>query len=69
MERRFDGADGWVWVTRGQLQASKPDILQEPLASGADRLYASNDHKGNFFDCIRTRKEPVAPAAANAPKP
>jgi predicted dehydrogenase len=59
---RFDGADGWVWVTRGELRASKPDILEEPFDSKAERLYVSNDHKVNFFDCIRTRKEPVAPA-------
>jgi len=59
---RFDGKEGWIWVTRGQLQASKPDILHEPLGSNAVRLYASNDHKANFFQCVRTRKPPVAPA-------
>lgn len=61
---RFDGKDGWIWVTRGQIQASKRDILHEPLGSDAVRLYASNDHKANFFECIRTRKQPVAPAEA-----
>ena len=59
---RFDGSEGWVWVTRGELRASKPDILEEPFSSSATRLYASNDHKGNFFDCIRTRRQPAAPA-------
>jgi len=58
---RFDGRDGWIWVTRGNIQASKPDILHEPLAGDAVRLYASNDHKANFFDCMRTRKQPVCP--------
>lgn len=61
---RFEGKDGWIWVTRGQLQASKPDILHEPLGSGAQRLYVSNDHKANFFECVRTRKQPVAPVEA-----
>jgi len=61
---RFDGADGWLWVTRGQLQASKPDLLHEPLPSDAIRLPVSNDHKANFFECMRTRKETVAPAEA-----
>ena len=61
---RFDGSEGWIWVTRGQLQASKPQIIQEPLSSNAQRLYVSNDHKGNFFECIRMRKPPVAPVEA-----
>jgi len=58
---RFDGTNGWVWVTRGELLASKREILEEPLPADAERLYASNNHKGNFFECIRTRKDPVAP--------
>ena len=59
---RFDGKDGWIWVTRGRLEASKPEIIHEPLPSKAERLYASNDHKANFFDCVRTRKQPICPA-------
>jgi hypothetical protein len=23
------------------------------------RLYVSNDHKGNFFECTRSRKDPI----------
>jgi predicted dehydrogenase len=61
---RFDGSSGWIWVTRGELQASKKDILEEPLASDAQRLPVSNDHKGNFFESIRTRKDPIAPVEA-----
>ena len=61
---RFDGSDGWIWVTRGQLEASNRDILHQPLPSSATRLYASNDHKANFFECLRTRQAPVAPAEA-----
>lgn len=37
-------------------------MLKEPLPSGAVRLYESNDHMGNFFECIRTRKQPAATA-------
>lgn len=56
---KFEGADGWIWVTRGNVQASNPELLTEPLPSGAERLYVSNDHMGNFFDCVRTRKRPI----------
>ena len=59
---RFQGADGWIWVTRGKIEASNPDFLTEPLPAGAERLYASNDHMGNFFDCVRSRKQPICEA-------
>jgi predicted dehydrogenase len=56
---RFEGTDGWIWVRRGELQASNPEMLTEPLPSTAKRLYVSNDHMGNFFECVRTRKQPI----------
>jgi predicted dehydrogenase len=59
---RFEGSDGWIWVTRGKIEASKPELLHEPLAMDSTRLYVSNDHKANFFDCVRTRKQPICTA-------
>ena len=56
---KFDGSDGWIYVTRGSIQASKPELLSEPLPAGAERLYVSNNHMGNFFDCVRSRKPPI----------
>jgi predicted dehydrogenase len=56
---KFEGADGWIWVTRGKIEASKPELLTDPLPSNAQRLYVSNDHMGNFFECIRSRKQPI----------
>jgi predicted dehydrogenase len=59
---KFEGADGWIWVTRGKIEASNPDLLTQELPSGATRLYASNDHMGNFFECLRTRKAAICEA-------
>jgi predicted dehydrogenase len=59
---KFHGSDGWIWVTRGDLEASKPEILEEKLPSSAVRLYESGDHMRNFFDCIRSRKQPICDA-------
>jgi predicted dehydrogenase len=55
----FEGSDGWIFVTRGQMKASDPALLEAELPSSAERLYASNDHMGNFFECVRTRKAPI----------
>lgn len=59
---KFVGADGWIWVTRGKIQASDPDLLKQPLPATAVRLYESNDHMGNFFECVKSRKAPICEA-------
>jgi len=60
---KFEGPEGWIFVTRGKIEASRPEILSDPLTSKSVSLYVSNDHMGNFFDCVRSRKAPIAEAA------
>src|SRR5690606_20605425 len=59
---QFNGTDGWIYVTRGKIEASDPKLLEEPLSSDAERLYVSDNHMGNFFECVKTRKAPVCDA-------
>ena len=56
---RFQGADGWIFVTRGKIQASDPDLLTTPLPTSAARLAVSDNHMRNFFDCVRSRERPI----------
>jgi predicted dehydrogenase len=56
---RFEGADGWIWVSREKIEASDHEMLRQPLAGDAERLYESNDHMGNFFDCMKSRRDPI----------
>ena len=56
---RFEGSDGWIWVNRDEIKATTPELLSKPLPEGAERLYVSNNHMGNFFECIRSRKDPI----------
>jgi hypothetical protein len=42
------------------LEASKDEIYQTPLPANAMHLEVSNNHMKNFFDCMRSRKDPVA---------
>jgi len=59
---KFEGTKGWIFVTRGHSEASRPELLKEPLFSPKERLYVSNDHMGNFFECLRSRKPPICEA-------
>jgi len=59
---KFIGSDGWIWVTRGQIEASERSILTEKLPENAKRVYLSNDHMRNFLDCVRSRQRTICPA-------
>jgi hypothetical protein len=59
----FEGDDGWIFVTRGNLEASNQELLDTPLPSSAVRLYESREHHENFFDCVRSRKLPICDVA------
>jgi len=58
---RFEGARGWIFVTRDGIQASDREILRQEAGSGEIKLYRSTNHMRNFLECMRSRKEPVAP--------
>lgn len=56
---KFEGDEGWIFVTRGEFSASDPKLLKEKLPKNAEKLYVSDSHMGNFLDCMRTRKDPI----------
>jgi len=76
---RFEGSEGWIFVTRGNyavtpsdpvstdsnrksLDASDPKILTSEIGKDEIHLYHSEEQHGNWLDCIKSRKQPVAPA-------
>jgi predicted dehydrogenase len=44
------------------LVASNPKILDSVIGPGEVHLYESADQHGNWLDCIKSRKAPIAPA-------
>lgn len=58
----FIGSEGSIFVSRSQLIASRPEILTEPLPAGATKLYYSDNHMGNFFACVQSRRQPICDA-------
>jgi predicted dehydrogenase len=58
---RFEGDQGWVFVQRGAIQASDPEILKWKPGQGAVKLIQSGNHMKNFLEAVRSRTAPAAP--------
>ena len=74
---KYIGAEGWIFVTRGAYKASASDPVvasgQKALTASNDsiitsvigenevNLYRSDEHHGNWLDCVKSRKQPIAP--------
>jgi predicted dehydrogenase len=57
----FTGDKGWVFVSRGTIEAEPKSLLQETIGPGETRLYVSNNHKANFYECVKSRAMTIAP--------
>lgn len=58
----FVGTKGTIYVDRGRMTSTPADILKVVLDRGAFRVYPSRDHRRNWLDCIRSRKDPICTA-------
>jgi len=56
----FVGEKGTITIDRGKCVSDPPEIAQEPLKDTDIRLYQSDNHLGNWLDCIKSREKPVA---------
>jgi len=63
---KFMGSDGWIFVSRSEIQASDPDLLKIKLGPDDVHLYDSPQHHLNWLECIRTRKLPICDVAIGA---
>ncbi len=52
----------WIYVKRGKLEANPASVLKEVIGPDEIKLYRSRDHRQNFLNCIKSRKETIAPA-------
>ena len=75
---KFEGTEGWIFVSRGNesvtdsdpvaklqdsqaLAASDPKIIKSVIGPDEIHLYESRDHHGNWLECIRSRRQTIAP--------
>ncbi|MHB8898482.1 MAG: Gfo/Idh/MocA family protein [Thermoguttaceae bacterium] len=57
----FIGDQGRLFANRGKAYGKAVEQLAEnPLPADAVRLYESNDHMANFFECVASRKQPIS---------
>jgi predicted dehydrogenase len=56
---RFIGERGDILVSRNGLASTPPDLSRRPLNPSDIRLYKSDDHRGNWLDCIHSRGKPI----------
>jgi len=59
----FEGEKGTIYVTRGKIESTPPEIIMEPLMDSDVHLYASKDHYKNWLECIKSRKLPICDVA------
>jgi len=59
---KWYGDKGWIYVKRGKFETSPESIKDDVIGPDEVHLYESRDHKQNFLDCIKSRKDPIAPA-------
>ena len=62
----FKGTDGQIYVNRGKFESTPESLVEIPLESHKIQLYESNDHIGNWLQCIRTRKRPICDVEVGA---
>ena len=61
----FIGSKGWVRVSRGYIECSDSSLLEKSereVTAGSYEI--SSPHMQNFIDCVRSRKNPIAPVEA-----
>ena len=58
---KFEGTDGWVFISRKELDAKPRSLLTSIIGRDDIHLYKSNDHWENFIDCVRSRELTATP--------
>jgi predicted dehydrogenase len=62
MGAKWLGTDGWVWVDRGGFETFPVDLKKEKIRPDEINLYKSQNHIGNFVDCVISRRLTITPA-------
>ncbi|MEW6358372.1 MAG: Gfo/Idh/MocA family oxidoreductase [Planctomycetota bacterium] len=56
---KFTGTDGVIEVSRSRLRTDPESIAKTPLGPNDIRLREARSHRGDFLECVRTRKRSI----------
>ena len=59
---KWIGEKGWVFVTRGRIDAQPASLLKEVIGADEIQLIRSANHHRNFIECVKSRQETITPA-------
>jgi predicted dehydrogenase len=59
---KWVGENGWLWVTRGKIEASDPRWLAAGFDRGPWKAGTPGSHAGNFVAGVKSRQACIAPA-------
>ena len=57
----WQGSEGWVYVSRGYINASSPSLLRKVIGPNEIKLPVSNNHRRNFIDAVKSGTDPICP--------
>jgi len=55
----FIGDKGKITIFREGYECDPKGLDEDPLPANAIRVYKNDHHMGNFFRCVRSRKDPI----------
>jgi predicted dehydrogenase len=59
---RFEGTEGWVYVTRGSIDAGPEHLLREVIGPDEVKLPVCDNDDRNFVECVKSRGQTLSPA-------
>ncbi len=57
----WQGSEGWVYVSRGYINASSPALLRKVIGPSEIKLPVSNNHRRNFIEAVKSGTDPICP--------
>jgi predicted dehydrogenase len=57
---RFQGTEGRLTIDRGTFKVENSKLTIGEVVGEPERSWANKEHHNNFFECIRSRKKPIA---------
>ena len=58
---RFEGTEGWIETGWKTFKTHPKSLRNSVIKPNEIHLYRSKDHHRNFLNCIKTRRDPIAP--------